>query len=308
MEYVLGFDGGGTKTEVKAVDLQGIELVTCLGKASNPKTGSIDTSLKSLTDLLDHFFNSGRFHPDECRGLCLGIAGIDNEHEISEISTGITNYFGKRDNPLFIRITNDAEIGLMAGLGQNSGIIAVAGTGAIVYGITPNGQRFRAGGWGHILGDRGSGYEIGLQTLQTIMASFDGIIQPTLLTDLVLEKHGFRSPVELRTYIYQQHIVKQHIAEHAEMCILAARRGDPAAIEIIKGAVAELAVLTKAIQRKNEWFNNSPLTMTGSILKHSELFRKTFEEQLQVICPGITAMLSDRSPSYGAAMLALRAN
>lgn len=61
----------------------------------------------------------------------------------------------------------------MAATGQKHGIIVISGTGAIVYGITQQGERHRIGGWGHILGDPGSGYEIGLHTLQTVMKSYD---------------------------------------------------------------------------------------------------------------------------------------
>ncbi|MBP1993146.1 N-acetylglucosamine kinase [Paenibacillus eucommiae] len=377
MKYTIGFDGGGTKTEMVVVDMNGHELFLRKGGASNPKAVTFEKAMDHITELLDGLYEKGSvesgsveagstescsieqrsnesgsaeqgskesgsakqgsnesdsakqgsnesdstepgslepgtteaisLEPGLCQGICLGLAGITLEQEKLLVQQHIRQYYAIRGvHALPVRVTNDAEIALMAGLGDNKGIIAIAGTGAIVYGITPAGHTYRAGGWGHILGDKGSGYEIGLQALQTVMFSYDGVRPPTALTELILDKYGLSSPLELRTYIYQSHIQKKHIAEFAELCIQASEAGDPAAQGIITNEATELAGLTAAIYAKDEWFVNSPVAVTGSIFKYSRLFRDTYKEQLGSVWTQPNVTLSEQKPSYGAAMLAMR--
>lgn len=305
MEYVLGFDGGGTKTAMIALDLQGNTVARLEGGASNPNAVSFEVAVDHLTDLLTRVFESG-LKPSSCRGICFGLSGVELEQEQTRMKQALEARLEQYDANIPFNITNDAEIALMAGLDQNCGIIVISGTGAIVYGFTPDRKRMRAGGWGHILGDKGSGYEIGLQTLQAVMRSYDGVEPPTELTQLILEKHGLPSPEQLRTYIYQPFITKQHIADHAELCIRAAEKGDEAARRIIMEAAADLASLTLAMIAKDEWFQQSPIAITGSIFKHSPLFVHTYKERLDADAKQTSIILTEQPPSYGAAKLALK--
>lgn len=306
MEYVLGFDGGGTKTAMIALDLQGNIVARQDGGASNPNAVSFEVAVQNLADLLNYAFEREQLQPSLCKGICFGIAGVELVNEQARMKQALEAIIQQYHMNIPIFITNDAEIALMAGLDQNSGIIAISGTGAIVYGYTPDRKRARAGGWGHILGDKGSGYEIGLQTLQTVMRSYDGVQPPTQLTPLILEKHGLPSPDQLRTYIYQPFITKQHIADHAELCIRAAQDGDEAARRIIMDAAADLANLTLAVIAQDEWFQQSPIAITGSIFKHSPLFMHTYKERLDANAKRTSIVLTEQPPSYGAAKLALK--
>jgi len=306
MNYVLGFDGGGTKTALLALALDGQNLAAIEGAASNPKAVTFEKAAANLTNLIDQFFEVTAFKPEDCRGMCFGIAGIATEEEAVSMTKQIANYIDARYGlSLPISVRNDAEIALMAGLGQNSGMIAIAGTGAIVFGFTPDRKRFRAGGWGHILGDNGSGYDIGLRTLQAVMLAYDDVMPPTTLTELVLAKHGFASPEDLRVYIYQPFIKKQHIADYAELCIQAAEQGDSTAIAIVRNAAAELADLALALRSKDDWFKQSPIAVTGSIFKYSELFMDAFRERLQTKWNNPRVIRSEHAPAYGAAMLVI---
>ncbi|AJY75477.1 BadF/BadG/BcrA/BcrD ATPase family protein [Paenibacillus beijingensis] len=303
MQYVLGFDGGGTKTEVIAVDLQGRELLSLRGGASNQTAVTFGTAMLQLSKLLDEV----PLDPLQCRGISLGLAGIYTEEEHNRVYGYLSDYFnssGKRPVPLYV--TGDAEIALAAGLGVNEGIIAIAGTGAIVYGFSPSGKRYRAGGWGHILGDKGSGYEIGLNTLQAVMLSFDGAEPPTALTEAVLTFSGIGSPAELRSIIYESHVTKRHIADYARLCIDAAAAGDAAAVRIIRGAAEDLVRLSAAVCGREEWFLRSRIAATGSIFTHSALFMDTFCEKMRELTPQISIVQSERKAAYGAALLALQ--
>jgi N-acetylglucosamine kinase-like BadF-type ATPase len=307
MEYVIGFDGGGTKTELVAVNLSGGKLIAYIGGAANPKAVSFETAMLHIIEMLDRLHVDEAYDPQLCRSICLGMAGVYLEEEKTKANEYLTRYYASQglQRPL-INITNDAEIALMAALGDNNGIIAIAGTGSIVYGLTPSGRSYRTGGWGHLLGDFGSGYDIGLQVLQAVMLSFDGVLPATRLTELILDKYRMNSPVELREYVYGSHIEKKHIAEFAELCIDAAETSDRTAVAIITKAASDLAKLTAAMLRKDNWFNGSSIAVTGSIFQYSLLFRETYRERMESIVDNPKIVRSQQSPAYGAALLGIR--
>lgn len=305
VKHVIGFDGGGTKTEMIISNMDMKPLLTLKGGPCNPKSVSYDKAIDTLLKLLDEGYQTSGLMPTDCLSICLGIAGIDGQMEQETFATAIRHYIHQWAAVPIIRVTNDAEIALTAALGRNVGIIAIAGTGAIVYGMTESGQQYRTGGWGHLLGDKGSGYDIGLQSLQAVMSSFDGVEPPTLLTDLVLDKLGLRSPLELRSWIYQPSIQKQHIADVAELCIRAAEADDPAAIEIITKSATNLAKLTSALRMKSNLLRDVPIAVTGSIFHHSALYSSTYRQQLEQFAGGaITVLIAEQRPVFGAALLA----
>jgi N-acetylglucosamine kinase-like BadF-type ATPase len=94
-------------------------------------------------------------------------------------------------------VVNDALIALVAGAGENPGVVLVAGTGSIAYGRDARGRAARAGGWGYLLGDEGSGFWIGRRALLSVVRHADGRGPFTMLTELVLRHMGITRPAEL---------------------------------------------------------------------------------------------------------------
>ncbi len=305
MKFAIGIDGGGSKTEAVAVDDSGAELERFTGKASNPYAVTFEQAMIHIAEICDYFFSQPKFAGGDCLGICLGLAGADNEEERCAFARSLEEYAARRGKRCRIWITNDAEIALMAALRKNSGIAAIAGTGSIVYGLTEDGTRFRVGGWGHLLGDEGSGYKIGLHTLQAVMRSYDGVYPPTRLTELTLNKLGLASAPDLKHAVYQQEMKKQHVASFAELCIRASALGDGVAINIIDDAAAELALLTLALREKHPYFQHAPIAAAGSIFKHSRRYLDTFQQCLAAKGAENPVIVSGRSSADGAAQLAL---
>lgn len=137
------------------------------------------------------------------------------------------NQRGSEGCPVWV--VSEGEIALMATLGHTHGVLCISGTGSIVYGFTLEGERYRAGGWGHLLGDEGSGYRIGQRALQVVMQSYDGVLPPTRLTPLLLKKLKLRDISELKTRVYQMDWGKTETASIARLAIEAAESGDKAA-------------------------------------------------------------------------------
>ncbi|GIP38772.1 N-acetylmuramic acid/N-acetylglucosamine kinase [Paenibacillus sp. J31TS4] len=306
MPVYIGIDGGGTKTEAVALGDREERLCSLTGPSTNPRALGFPVALRQLAELLDDTLARPELGGAPCGGLCLGLAGVGLPEERQQVLTMLEQFQQERGLSFPVWITNDAEIGLMGALGKEAGMIAVSGTGSILYGLTPEGQSCRVGGWGHLLGDEGSGYAIGLASIKAVMRSYDGVLPPTRLTGLICEAYGFEDITGLKDYIYKEDIKKKDIAAFARLCIEAAEAGDETASQILETAALELADQAITLVNKNLWFVTADLVMTGSIFGHAVPFRETFMRIVGGAFPHLQLHLSQQSPAYGAALLASR--
>ncbi|WP_158301957.1 BadF/BadG/BcrA/BcrD ATPase family protein [Paenibacillus mesophilus] len=306
MRYVIGIDGGGTKTEALLLAEDGTEWGGFTVDSTNPHAVSFEQATRNMGRLLDRVFSIPETQGSTCAAVCLGLSGVDTEEERRRFRDYMEAYRSERALAFEIFINNDAQIALMATLRDDRGIIVISGTGSIAFGLTDNRERFRVGGWGNLLGDEGSGYDIGLRTLRTAMRSHDGIEPPTMLKEMIVEAYGFKGITDLRTYIYQPHIKKHDIAKFAELCIRADDLGDNSARSILEAAARDLSDSAAALVRKDSWFGQCDLVTTGSIFNYSQRFAETFRESLLAHAPLVRIHPSVREPAYGAALLAWR--
>ncbi|GIP31642.1 N-acetylglucosamine kinase [Paenibacillus sp. J2TS4] len=305
MHCVIGIDGGATKTEVLALRPDGTELCRLSGDSSNPSSQNPRQAAANLGALLECMLEQPALQGREVLSVCMGLAGLITDRDRHYFDSYIRDFRSKRRMNFRFAIMSDIEIVLAGTLEQEHGIAVVAGTGSCVFGRTPDGAVYRTGGWGHLIGDEGSGYRIGLATLQSLAQSHDGLLPHTRLTWLLTEKCGISGIMELKDYIYDQAITKKDIAAFTEICVQASNEGDSVASDIIREAAGELVQTTLALIRKDRWFAASPVVMSGSIFKHSSLFRQTFTSQLQSEYNLLSFHLPRRKPVYGAGRIAL---
>jgi len=309
MKLYLGIDGGGTKTEAVLLDAKERELACITGGSTNPHAVGYDTAIAELKAILDRSIAQAQAQsssvPPRFR-IALGMAGVSTDEERSLITETVTAYLSEKRIEGEAFVTNDAEIALTATLGREHGVLAIAGTGSIVFGCTPEGERYRTGGWGHLLGDEGSGYRIGLDTLQAVMRSYDGVYPPTAMTRLITEAHGYHTITELKGYIYQPGIKKQDIAHFARYAIEASASGDEVACQVVERNALELAGHAITLINKHASFHCADVVLSGSIFKHSALFNESFRQQVSAAFPQLRMHDALHTPAYGAALLAAR--
>lgn len=304
MHIVVGIDGGGTKTEAIALDAERNLLLRLTGESTNPHAVTFPIALHNLGALLDALRASPELINAQWEALVLGLSGINTEEEQQAVYRYLQQYQDERGIHFHCSLQNDAQIALMATLQREEGIIAISGTGSIVYGLTPTAERYRAGGWGQTLGDEGSGYDLGLRTLKTITRSYDGILPPTTMTELLLKQYAFTTVMDLRSYVYKDSIHKSDIAKFAEIAVRACEDGDSAAISAVTQAARDLAVAAIAVIGKHRWFASCDLVTTGSIFKHSPTYTRIFRDTVYAEFPEIKFHESVHPPAYGAALLA----
>src|SRR5918994_242731 len=178
--YVLGIDAGGTKTVCYLADAHGhIVGEGRAGGANLQAHGELEVE-KVLHAVIDQAVGDRAILPV---AVCLGVAGVDREED-DRVVRGIMRRLGFKSHTL---VVNDALVALVAGAGDDPGVVLIAGTGSIAYGVNTDGYAARSGGWGFVLGDEGSGYWIGRQALTAVVRAADGRGAKTRLTELVLE-------------------------------------------------------------------------------------------------------------------------
>src|SRR5689334_24102954 len=152
--HVIGIDAGGTKTVAFLADESGEIVAEGRGPGANlPASGELEVE-KVLHGVMEMALANRSIVPS---AICLGIAGVDREDQLRTVQA-IMRRISRESRAL---VVNDALIALVAGAGNSPGIVVISGTGSIVYGRNARNEAARAGGWGPIIGDEGSGFWMG---------------------------------------------------------------------------------------------------------------------------------------------------
>src|SRR5688572_31330836 len=203
--HVLGIDAGGTKTVCLLADEHGHVLSESRGGGANLQaSGELEVE-KVLHAVMEEAMGDRDLQP---AAICLGIAGVDREADAVAVR-GIMRRIGFKARTL---VVNDALIALVAGAGEQPGVVVVAGTGSIAYGRDGGGRAARSGGWGYLLGDEGGGFWIGRAALMAVVRAFDGRGPATMLSDFVLIEMQLTSPTQLIQAVYEHGLHRQAIA------------------------------------------------------------------------------------------------
>ena len=179
MKYVIGVDGGGTKTEAVAYDLNGNVLEKSLTGFGNLVNDEKE-ALKNIIDSLEVILN--KLGKEDLQGLYLGLAGSEVGDNAKIVKDEIKNKFG-----LDSVIMNDGDLALKALLKGEDGILVIAGTGSTAFGIKGD-KEARCGGWGHLLGDEGSAYKISIEAFKNMIYEYDFGLEMSDLSKSILDE------------------------------------------------------------------------------------------------------------------------
>jgi N-acetylglucosamine kinase-like BadF-type ATPase len=224
----------------------------------------------------------------------------DDDH----IVRAIMRRLGYRSHLL---VVNDAFVALVAGVGDDPGVVLIAGTGSIAYGVNEDGYAARAGGWGYVLGDEGSGYWIGRQALIAVVREADSRGPRTRLTSLVLEYFGLPNANGLVREIYDKGLHRQAIAALGPVVERARSEGDVVAAEILRLASLELtrasATVIERLQMRGKTFQ---MVLSGSMFRLIPWLVDDVTSRLAEVAPRTVVRRLDVEPAKGAVHLALK--
>lgn len=289
MNYLIGVDGGGTSTKVAAYDEQGKLLYECTDLFGNPLVNEekaffhIKRSIKHVMDYLN-----GK----TCQAIVLGVAGIDTGNYSEKLQQEL-----KALNVKDMTIMNDAWLAHHALLEGKDGCLTIAGTGSICIGKW-SGKSARVGGWGHLLGDEGSGYAIVLNSIKRLLKSEDKGIPYTPLQQKLLDEGDFSNVFELVKFVYASE--KGKVAKWARIILESAEQGDKEAQEELNKAGFDLANQTIQCVRNLQMTEKVSLAVSGSILLKNDWVYQSFEQQIVEVFPQSSIIRKEVSNTVGA--------
>ena len=290
MKFVAGIDGGGTKTRVMCRSLDGQELAARVFGAFNLNSIGLE-KFRSLLGEITAFLND----LGECEALCIGSAGISNELMVKTVSEAMEDAGIRR-----WKLVGDHVIALYGALEGAPGIALIAGTGTICVGRGRYGEEVRAGGWGHLIGDEGSGYALGRDAIAAFAGEWDGCGEKTCLTQLLSER-GLDTQRKIISYVYGGD--KSRVAALADLVEQAARAGDAVANRIIKDNAKALCELVVAVEGKLK-LKKTRVAMLGGLLEHDTALKEAFLSAMAERNPEICCVEPLRDACAGAVMMA----
>jgi len=296
---VLGIDVGGTKTVCLLADDDARIVAEGREEGANLQGAGELALEKVLHSVMEKTLAGTSGIP---AAICLGIAGVDRASD-EAIVRSIMSRIGYKAR---ILVVNDALIALQAGVGDDPGIVIVSGTGSIAYGRNELGEASRAGGWGYVLGDEGSGYWIGRLALRSVVRHADGRGRVTSLTPKLLAHFGVKQASELIRQVYHQELPPAAIAAAARHVQSARDEGDVVATGILNRAADELIAAATAVMTRLE-LTDKPFTFVLS----GGMFHAVpwLTHQMHLLLPSLASrsrvMRLEDPPALGAVRLAL---
>lgn len=270
MKYLIGIDAGGTKSELVAYDLNGSAIFTKIGGAGNPAV-NLKNTVNNITSLIGGC--TGELGKEECSLISIGMASVETGNYAELIKRYVERDFG-----IETAVLNDAEMACMAYFGGDDGILAIAGTGSSCY-VQKDGQGQMVGGWGHILGDEGSGYHIVMEAFKNIVYEIDRNIVLNDLSIKLLHEIGGSSRSEIMKFIYNNE--KSDIAALFPVIVRVAEDGDLHSAALLDKAGKELAELTMAAYAKKGFSGHIAIGIKGGVFHNSTIIRKTYINELE---------------------------
>lgn len=269
------------------------------GGANLQAVGELEVE-KVLHDVMEEALGDSEIRP---AAICLGIAGVDRPDD-ERVMEQIMRRIGYKSRVL---IVNDALVALEAGAPGKPGVVLVAGTGSIAYGRNTQNLAARAGGWGYVLGDEGSGYWIGRAALRAVLREADRRGPKTALTTLLLRHFGVAQAQNLIHEVYHSNL-KPHAIGALAQCVQAAHAdGDAVAAAILVGAADELEGSGVSVARRLRLVGDPfRFILSGGIFRAVPWLRQELERRLPQIVPDSTVSLLDREPAAGAVAFAIQ--
>jgi glucosamine kinase len=313
MAYYLGIDGGGTKTRCVLAD-ETMVLATAMSGGSNMiRLGETQTR-EALHTAIRQVCAAANISTAQIRAICIGAAGAARPEIAAKIRTILVELISETA-PTKIEVVGDTVIALEAAFGAGPGVIAIAGTGSIVYGRDANGHTARAGGWGFAISDEGSGHWIGRRAISAILSAHDQGLE-TALTAMVLQAWKLNTIDEL---VQQANSTPPPDFPRLFPVVLrAADEGDSIARDLLTDAGAKLASLAAVVVRRLAPDTPAAMlpasmlpvatlpvatlsvAMTGSVFRQSPDVRQVFYNTLQTSFPGLDVRQDIVDPIEGA--------
>lgn len=294
-QIILAVDGGATKTAMTIRTVDGQTLFSAISTGSNYQAIGRERVQQVFEQL---FIQASEVITERVITVAVfAIAGVDTAEDTLIVREIVEA--SMKNSPFTVEkllVENDVEATLLGIANGQPTTLLISGTGAICFSF--NGEKtVRAGGWGHRVGDEGSGYWLGQQVAKAIFRAADGRGEPTILTDLVLSGNRIANIDALVNWLYNADYTNARLASFGSYVQQAVERHDQVAIKIAKDAANELALLAIATLKKAGYRQDAhTLFINGGVVKNNPAIYAHFVKQVQEIFPHLTFALCKEQP------------
>ena len=299
---ILGIDGGGTKTLCVACNLEGEIMGVGTSGPSNHQAIPWEEAANALVAAIDgSLTNCSR---DSVVSVCGGMAGVDWPGSEKPIIHLLHNLFPQAK----VMAVPDVTIALHSVIEELPGAIIISGTGTMGYGEDASGQEFRASGWGYLLGDEGSGYDIGRRGLQAATQAFDGRGPDTRLVEYACQYFAVDDLRHILDIVYGQSWSPDRAGDFTPYVVRAAYEDDGVSHRLLEEAGEDLARTALSVLEQMHSLKD-PITvgLLGGVFAHAgSILHDRFGEVLKSGAPQAKVVHSDCHPVLGALIMAYR--
>ena len=298
----LCVDGGQTKTAVSLLDEEGktIEFWSEGPLTTPSKPGAADNLravVRSACEELERRLErSAGAYPD---AACFSLTGYHEGDELVPllVREGVQEAIPDLER---IHVIPDYVGNWAAATEGEPGIMVLSGGGAVAYGRNASGASAKVGGWGHLLGDEGSGYWIGLEAIKVVLRARDGVVPKTQLEEELMVRFQVDCERDLLNKVYSGNIAEEQIAGLVPLVDSLARRGDEAAIRIMERAAAHLMELGVVMLEK---LGKLPIYLSGGVW-NAPAVAENFKRLLAHSGHGVEVLRSKGEPWEGILLIA----
>ncbi len=263
MKYVIGIDGGGTKTDFALCDEQGNIVVLDRFESIAPLSFGSEYFLRQINEFTEQKLQEHNIDKKMIEAVCVGVPGFDEVKETDEkIATGMAKLFTHSRTVC----VNDCVVAWAGALKMKSGINMVAGTGAIGYGRDDLGNEARSNGWSEMFSDEGSCYWLGIRSVGLYCKQSDGRVKKDALFDIFNRELGLEAPFDMIKY-YERDVKgsRKNTAALQRYLRTAALAGDESALALYSEAAKELAISIMAVRRNLRFEGDISVSLTGGL-------------------------------------------
>lgn len=299
--YVIGVDGGATKTVAALADLKGKILRLAKSGPSSPRNVGPKLAAKNIAEGI------GKVLGKEILSTFIGLPAVEEEGWRKEkLLRGLLKF--KKISPIFkgkVKIGSDQIVAYRSGTEEKEGVLLIAGTGSVAHGWWGE-KEVKVSGWGW-LADEGGAFFIGQRVFQAVLKDLDDRGPKTLLTKLIFKELKIKKEEEFLNFVYQNPI--EIIPSFSILVDKATKKEDRVAKDILIEAAKELTLsaitvikkLTPPFARERAGF---PLVLVGSLFK-SKIFLNEVKKEIKKFAPKVQFIFPKKDPVIGAVKLAI---
>jgi N-acetylglucosamine kinase-like BadF-type ATPase len=310
--FYAGFDGGGTRTTCVLCDSEGSVLGLGFGARANYHSVGVRRAVASLRRSFEGALEaSGIAKGPISLDACFGLAGLDSPKDLTIMSEAVRKMRlarrkdGEGRNDL---VENDWRTAVTGAFIDKPGVTLIAGTGCVAAAQRDADHKVvRVGGWGHIVDDRGSAYDIGREALYAAMRDYDGRGPKTRLLELLMKRLDVGQPQGIIARVYAEKMAVSEIASLSALVSQAADDGDEVAVEILgekAGILGELVVT--AASRLKMLDTRFGVSLNGGVFKAGPSILGPMMERIRATAPRAEIVDPKLQPACGAVVLLLR--